>query len=495
MRAALLGVDVGTESVRALVVDEQGRRLAAADAPLHTAFPQAGWAEQDPEQVWRACAAAIREAIAQVAQPIAGCALATTSVTLVTADAAGAPTGPAILWMDTRAAREADEVTATSHPALWYTGGRVSAEWMLPKALWLARHEPVRFSAAAHVLELHDWLLHRLTGRFTASLGLASSGWTYVPQLGGWQDDLLDGLGLGHARAGRPAAPGAPAARAGAITDAAAAACGLAPGTAVAHGTMDSYAAALACGVLTRGRLAFSLGSSSCALTVVDEPRSDPRLLGPVPDAFEPDRYGIQGGQTSAGSVARWFRTTFAPDASFAELDGEAARWPPGAGGVRAIETFQGSRTPFRDHARRGALHGLSLAHDRGAVYRALLEAVAVGARVVVDAMREACPPFTEIVACGGGSRSALWMQLHADSIGLPIETIDEPSAAALGAAICAAACIGLHADLGSAAEAMTRRGPRYVPEPAAVVAFDGLRAEYLEVGEALAAARARTSA
>jgi ribulose kinase len=159
---------------------------------------------------------------------------------------------------------------------------------------------------------------------------------------------------------------------------------------------------------------------------------------------------------------------------------------------VRAIETFQGSRTPFRDHARRGALHGLSLAHDRGAVYRALLEAVAIGAGVIVDAMGDTCPPFREIVACGGGTRSALWMQLHADSIGLPIETLDEPSAAALGAAICAAACSGLHPDLGSAAEAMTRRGPGYVPDPAAVGVIDALRAEYLDVSEALASARAR---
>jgi sugar (pentulose or hexulose) kinase len=491
VRAALLGVDVGTESVRALVVDEQGRRLAAAAAPLRTTFPQPGWAEQDPEEVWRALTAAIREATGRVDGSIVACALATTSVTLVTADADGAPTGPAILWMDTRAAPEADEVTATAHPALWYTGGRVSAEWMLPKTLWLARHEPGRYRAAAHVVELHDWLLYRLTGHWTSSLGLAASGWTYVPGLGGWQDDLLDALGLAHARSGRPSAPGAPDARAGVVTDAAAAACGLASGTAVAHGTMDSYAAALACGVLARGRLSFSLGSSSCALAVVDEPRSDPRLLGPVPDAFEPGRYGIQGGQTSAGSVARWFRTTFAPDASFARLDLEAARWPIGAGGVRAIETFQGSRTPFRDHARRGALHGLSLAHDRGAVYRALLEAVAVGARVIVDAMHDTCPPFREIVACGGGSRSALWMQLHADSIGLPIETLDEPSAAALGAAICAAACSGLYPDLGGAAEAMTRRGPGYAPDPVAVGVFDGLRAEYLEVGEALASARA----
>ena len=195
--------------------------------------------------------------------------------------------------------------------------------------------------------------------------------------------------------------------------------CGLEPGVLVAHGTMDSYAAALACGVAharASRRLARQLVVLSRRRST--RPRSDPRLLGPVPDAFEPGRYGIQGGQTSAGSVIRWFRTQFAPDASFAALDAEAARWPIGAGGVRAIETFQGSRTPHRDPARRGALYGLSLAHDRGAVYRALLEAVAVGGGVIVDAMRETCPSLGTIVACGGATRSPLWMQMHADALG-----------------------------------------------------------------------------
>jgi sugar (pentulose or hexulose) kinase len=488
MSAALLGVDVGTESVRVLVVDERGRRLASASSPLRTTFPRPGWAEQDPEEVWAALIGALREARRLMPTPIDAVALATTSVTLVTVDGRGAPTGPAILWMDTRAAAESDEVTETGHPSLWYTGGRSSPEWYLPKALWLSRHEPERFRAASHIVELHDWLLHRLTGAWTASLGLTCSGWSYVPQRGGWPTDLLDRLGLAHARAGWPERPGAPDAQVGAVTAEAAAACGLDVGTVVAHGTMDSYAAALACGVLSPGRLAFSLGSSSCYLAVIGDARSDPRLLGPVPDAFEPDRFGIQGGQTSAGSVIRWFRTHLASGASLAELDAEADRWPVGAGGIRAIETFQGSRTPFRDPARRGALVGLNLAHDRGAVYRALLEAVAVGGRVIVDAIRETCPPLSEIVACGGGAQSPLWMQMHADAIGLPLETLDGRDAAALGAAICAAACVGAHADLGSAAEAMTRRGTRYVPDRGASEVFDGLRNEYLAIGEALAA-------
>jgi ribulose kinase len=424
--------------------------------------------------------------------PIAALALATTSVTLVTADERGAATGPAILWMDTRASAEADEITATAHPSLWFTGGRVSPEWMLPKALWLSRHETERYRAAARVVELHDWLVHRLTSVWTAGLGFACSGWSYVPQRGGWPADLLARLELGHARGGWPDAPRAPDGRVGAVTPEAAALCDLDAGAVVAEGTMDSYAAALACGVLSPRRLAVSLGSSSCYLAVTDEARGDPRLLGPVPDAFVADRYAVQGGQTSAGSVVRWFRSHFAPGVSLAELDTEADRWPIGAGGVRAIETFQGSRTPFRDPARRGALYGLNLAHDRGAVYRALLEAVAVGGRIILDALDEAYPTDYEIVACGGGTRSALWMQMHADALGLPLETLDAPDAAALGAAICAATCAGLYPDLASAADAMARRGEAYAPSPERAELYAGLRRDYVAAGNALASLSAQ---
>ena len=491
MGHTLLGVDVGTESVRVLIVDERGRHLASSAWPLRTTFPRPGWAEQDPEEVWAALVGATREARLMVPEPIAALALATTSVTLVTSDDEGAPTGPAILWMDTRSSAEADEVTETGHPALWYTGGRVSPEWMLPKALWLARHEPERYRAATPIASSSCTTGcctgSRASGR-RASVSPARAGHTCPSAVAGPSICLRTSASSTRVRAGpmRRAPPTHPSVssrrrpRRSAISDA---------GTLVAHGTMDSYAAALSCGVLARGRLAVSLGSSSCYLAEIDVPRADPRLLGPVPDAFEPGRYGIQGGQTSAGSVVRWFRTQFAADTSFAELDAEAARWPIGAGGVRAIETFQGSRTPHRDPSRRGALYGLNLAHERGAVYRALLEAVAVGGRLIVDAMRESCP-VESVVACGGATRSPLWMQMHADALGVPLETLDERDAAALGAAVSAATCAGIYPDLGTAAASMMRLGARYTPNPDAAEEYAGLLRDYVAAGDALAALR-----
>jgi sugar (pentulose or hexulose) kinase len=188
--------------------------------------------------------------------------------------------------------------------------------------------------------------------------------------------------------------------------------------------------------------------------------------------------------------VARWFRTQFAADCSFSQLDAEAARWPAGSGGVRAIDTFQGSRTPHRDPSRRGAVYGLNLAHDRGAIFRALLEAVALGGRVILDVLRGPCPTIERVVACGGATHSPFWMQMHADALGMPLATLEEPAAGALGAAICAATSVGLHPDLGSAAEAMTRQGATYVPNREAAAAYAELVRDYIATGEALASRR-----
>jgi len=175
---AVLGVDVGTGSARAGLFGLDGRLLAQGRAGYPTVFPQPGWAEQDPAAVWGAVCAAVQACLqaARGAAPLA-LSLASTAVTAVTVDAAGAPTGPALLWMDTRAAAEAAEITATGHPSLWYTGGQMSPEWMLPKALWLRRHQTARYAAARWLVELHDWLLYRLTGRWALASATASAEW------------------------------------------------------------------------------------------------------------------------------------------------------------------------------------------------------------------------------------------------------------------------------------------------------------------------------
>lgn len=479
--SCFLGIDVGTESVRAVIFDTYGKALSKGCAVYTTHFVCPGWAEQDPEEVWAALLTAVRTVIrATPDADVQGCSLASTAVTVVTVDRDGNTFDPAILWMDTRASAEAAEISATGHPALLYTGNAVSPEWMLPKALWLKRHALHRYRKARYIVELHDWLMFRLTGRWALSLATISGEWSYVSERSGWPLDLLEALDLGDLPGKWPADVLLPGQLFGHVTSEFSTETGLPPGLPVAQGLMDSYAAAIATNVFASGRLSLSLGSSSSYLVLTDAPRSDPRLLGPVPDAFGIGTWAMQGGQTSAASLLRWFHDQLAPHLSYRDLDREAEMIPPGSEGLHALDTWQGSRTPYRDPSSRGSFWGLSLGHTRAHLYRALLEAVAFGGRQIIEVMQEAGVKVEDIVACGGGSRSPLWMQIHADVLGKSITMLKEPYAAALGAAICSAVATGFYSGLRQAAEALAHPDRTFTPDPARQLIYEAGYSDYL---------------
>jgi sugar (pentulose or hexulose) kinase len=251
---------------------------------------------------------------------------------------------------------------------------------------------------------------------------------------------------------------------------------------------MDSFAAALACDVFQPGRAAVSLGSSSSYMVLTPELVSDPRLLGPVRDALGPGTYLTQGGQTSAASLVRWFCAELGGGLDAAALDAQAAETvPPGSDGIIALDTWQGSRTPFRDPLRRGAFTGLRLGHGRAHLYRAVLESVAYGGRQVTEAFAGAGAELRELVLTGGGSRSGLWRQIHADVIGRPLLRLDQPLPAALGAAMCAAAGLGAFPDLRSAAAAMSQVSAAAEPDPRNRLTYDTAFRAYQKTAQALA--------
>ncbi len=201
----VIGVDGGTESLRAGVFDLAGTPLAFAASPYETTFPHPGWAEQDPADWWRALGEAVRGVVAEAgvaAADIAALALDTTCCSVVALDAAGQPLRPALIWMDVRSGRQADRVAASGDAALRVNGaghGPVSAEWMIPKALWLADNEPATFAGAATICEFQDYLNYHLTGRMVASITNASVRWHYgaAGAGAGYAASLVDRLGIG----------------------------------------------------------------------------------------------------------------------------------------------------------------------------------------------------------------------------------------------------------------------------------------------------------
>jgi ribulose kinase len=477
--ATVLGIDLGTGSVRAGLYSQAGALLAAHEETVATAHPRPGWAEQSPAQVLDRLHRAVAVVAAGSPPPAALC-MASTAVSAVAVGGDDRPIGPSLLWMDTRAADEAAEITSTRHPVLRYTGGQVSPEWMLPKALWLARRDRSRYAAARRIVDVHDWVMFCLTGDWSLARATIAAEWSYDPFADGWPADLLRRLGVPGLLSGWEVPRLPPGAVAGRLTPQAAASTGLPAGLPVVQGLMDSYAAALAADVYRPGRVALSIGSSSSYLGLSRQLAPDPRLLGPVPEALGRGTVVQQGGQTSAAAVAEWFSRQLAPGVPLATLDAEAASILPGADGLWAVDTWQGCRTPHRNPAARGMWGGLTLAHTRAHLFRATLESVAFGGRAVLETLEEAGVAGRELVVTGGAARSNLWMQIHADVLGRPLLRLAAEQPVTLGAAMCAAVGAGLHPGLAAAAAAMSAIGPGWQPDPERHRAYQPLYASYL---------------
>lgn len=494
--SVVIGLDGGTEGVRAGVFDLAGRPLAFAAQPYATAFPRPSWAEQDPRDWWEAAGRAVREAVRSAGvEPGAVSALCadTTCCSVVALDRDGAPVRPALIWMDVRAAEEAALVLATGDAALALNSdgaGPVSAEWMIPKALWLARHERAHFDRAVTVCEYQDYMNLRMTGRRTASITNASVRWHYRAREGGYARAMVERLGIPELAEKWPAEVLPLGAVVGGLTAEAAAHFGLPVGLTVAQGGSDAEVAMIGLGVTAPGKLAFITGSSHLHLGLSAEPLHGRGIWGTYADAVIPGLHVVEGGQTSTGSVVNWLRRIVGTDWSYDALNAEAATLPPGSEGVLVQDHFQGNRTPHTDALSRGAITGLTLAHGRAHLFRAAMEGVAFGTELIFETMRASGYQPDEIVICGGATRSDLWMQIHADVCGRPLSVTQVAEAPALGSAILAATAAGYYPSIQEAAAAMVTVVRRIEPDVKASARYRPIYERYKRAYHALASIR-----
>lgn len=480
-RTYLMGIDLGTEGVRVGIFDREGAPAGFSSSAYETHHPRAGWAEQDPDQWWSALKQAVPAALSDGdvrAKEIAGLSVDATSSTVLAVDADGRPLRPAILWMDVRASAQAERVTAADHAALKYSGhADVSAEFGLPKALWLRDHEPDTYEAAEHILDAADWATQRLTGERTLSINTASCKYYFDRDAGGWPTDLYEQVGAPDLLDKFPSDVVGVGQPVGGLRGPVAEELGLEPDTPVAEASVDAYAGALGLGVVEPGALALITGSSHVIIGHAAEPVHDPGFWGAYTDALIPGLYTVEAGQASTGSIVAWFKNQLAggvlAEAERRGVDaydilGELAREvPAGSNGLLVLDHFQGSRSPHADPHARGAISGLSLSHGPGHVFRALIEGVCYGTEDILRKLRdhEFVPKLT--VVSGGPANSALWMQIHADVSNVPITFAEVNEGPVLGSAIQASVGAGIHPDLSTAAKSMVRLGRTIEPDAA----------------------------
>ncbi len=464
-----LGIDAGTESVRVGVFDANGRQLNFASCEYKTYFPRPGWAEQDPKEWWEALKTASREALKKSGiskEEVKGIGLDATSCTVVLLDKDGNPLRRAILWMDVRAAEEARFIASTHDDALKYNGwGSVSAEWMPCKLLWVKKNEPEIYEKAKTVFEYTDWIVYRLTGRIVGNISSVSIRWYYDNRRGGWPKSFYKKIGLEDAIEKFPREILPLGERVGGLTEEAAEELGLLPGTPVGEGGIDAFVAMIGLNVVKPGRLAFITGSSHLHLGLSEKEFHAPGIFGTYPDSVIPGYHTVEGGQISTGSIVRWFKNNLAGYAEkiaqekgvsvYDVLNEGAIKIPVGSDGLILIDYFQGNRTPLVDPEVRGMFWGLTLSHTLYHLFRAIMEGVAYGTEHIFRTFQRAGYKPKEVFACGGATKSKLWMQIHSDVSNIPIYLTEEPEAASLGSAILGAVGSGHYKDIQEAAENM----------------------------------------
>ncbi len=490
--AFFLTVDGGTESLRARVYDTNGICLGSLAVPYKTNFMSGSRAEQDPADWWDNMITASRGAIAKAninPLDIAAITCATTCCSVVALDENGEAIRPAMIWMDVRASKEADEVLATDDPALILNGngkGPVSAEWMIPKALWLKRNEPENFSRAHIICEYQDYLSFKLTGEWTASLNNVGLRWHYSTDRGGWAASLVTSLGLEELLDKWPPRVVAPGDVIGTLSAKASSELGLSPKALVVQGGADALIGMIGLGVSKPGQLALITGSSHLLFGITDAPIYANGIWGSYPDIVYPGRNIIEGGQTSTGSIINWLGRLTDESLDFLTLNAKAAELEPGCEGLIVQDHFQGNRTPYTDPLSRGALVGLTLAHEKHHIFRAIMEGVGFGTRAILDAFVSAGYNAKEITVGGGAATSDLWLQIHADTLGLPVRIPASLDAPSTGSAVLAAYGAGHFSSIDEGISVMVKSGRLVEPNAANVKKYEEIYLRYLALYPAL---------
>ncbi|WP_033346742.1 FGGY-family carbohydrate kinase [Catenuloplanes japonicus] len=441
----LLAMDLGTEGARVGAFDAEGRLLATAHSGYPTSYPQPGRAEQDPRAWWSALVSATRSVLDKTGKNIAAIGLATTASTVVALDEGNRPLRPALLWMDARADREAALTAelAEKHPVLAFSGGADAVEWLVPKAVWLARNEPETYRRATRIVESVDYLTHRLTGAWVGSRMNATCKWNYDSRTG-LPTGLYADLGVPDLADKLPNDIRAVGTPAGTLLPAVAAELGIEGTPVVAVGGIDAHVSLAGVGGGPDGLVSVVAGTSTAFVTETPQPIFAPTIWGPYPSALRDGRWLIEGGQVSSGSVLRWVCEDILglPRAEMASLLAAANEVPAAGHGLAVLDSFMGNRTPHRDPRLRGAIIGLSVGTTRAEIYRAAVEAVAYGTRAVLESFTDAGIPADRVVLSGGIRHNPLWLDVTTEVLGREVELVDSGNLTLCAcAALAATAC------------------------------------------------------
>jgi xylulokinase len=447
----LVGLDVGTTGVKALALSPAGEVLARAEESYGLSTPHPGWAEQDPEDWWRAA----ERALAALGGEPTAIGLSGQMHGLVVLDDRDRVLRPAILWNDQRTEAECVEIEERVGLSrlIQLTGNRALTGFTAPKLLWLRRHEPTTYARVASVLLPKDYVRLRLTGEHAIDVADASGTLLFDVAERRWSQEMLEALDLDPGWLPRalesPEVSGETAA-----------------GTPVAAGAGDQAAAALGVGVDRPGPVSVVLGTSGTVFAALPAFAADPQARVHAFCHAVPGGWHAMGVMLSAAGSLRWLRDALGGGSGYDELTAAAQEWPPGTEGLTFLPYLSGERTPHADPHARAAFAGLTLRHDRGAFVRAVLEGVAYGLRDSLELLRELGVDSRACHVSGGGARSELWLRIIASVLGLPLRRTATDEGSAYGAALLGGVAAGVFRDVHDAVDTCVRLLDPVEPDP-----------------------------
>jgi xylulokinase len=486
---ALLSIDLGTTGVRAVMITPDGRQLSNQELEVPIQHGARGSAEQRVETFWRAMTSVTRQAVEQASIPpeqIAAVGFSHQRCTFALADDEGQPLTDFIVWMDQRGLPYLDKIREKIAPSQYYerTGLPIYYISSLTKLLWLRDYAPEPYRRAARIWPISNFMLARLgitdppVDHATASFyGLMDT------RQREWAVDVVELLGLDVEMLPRLVPPGTIV---GELADGEAAEqLGLRTGTPLVIGGGDQQCAALGSGMIEPGQALINLGTATAIMAGVSGPVRDPAHIVPSVCHTVPDQWEMEGHTQASGIILRRFRDEFAPAESavagylrrdpYELLTEQAGLSEVGAGGLLFLPTFNGTTAPIDYPYSSGVMLGLRLSHNRADVLRAILEGICFENRWILEQIQATGSAIDTVYIAGGGNRSPLWNQLHADILQRPVLRVATSNAAAVGAAICAGTAVGLFDDAREGVARLSQVAETYQSDPRLAAPYNRL--------------------
>jgi xylulokinase len=476
--ALLVGIDLGTTNIKAIVFDPTGAIVAGASVPTPTVYPRPTWAHHDPNEFWTRTAQAIRQAVGQLEDPrrIVSVAVTSTGETGFPIDSHGEATYESIAWFDGRTKAEAqwlDEKIGADR-LFAVTGLSLQPIFSLCKILWLRTHAPEAYARTVRWLNAADFVAFRLCGAPATDPSLASRMLMLNLRELRWATELLDEVAIAHGLLAPLLPSGTPLQR---VTAEAAALTGLPSTTLVSVGGHDHVCGALAVGVTEPGNMLNSLGTAEAVFLPLRQPMNDPQTgrQGYTQGAHTAGGYYVFGGSYTSGACLDWFRQAFAAQTGHATLAAEAEKVPAGSLGVSFCPFLRLANPPYNDSKARGAFLGLSTDVQRGTLFRAVLEGIALDTRNGLEPLliHTGVGKLKNIYAIGGSTRNRLLMQIKASVLNQPIHVMRIEESTALGAAVLGGIGAGVYSSVAEAIASLHHSETLVEPVPADVAYYE----------------------